>query len=196
MFTRCWNWLVVEWRWPAAAVFAGGMLLPFVAVVWHLAGPVLGLVALQLPLYMLHQGEEHLGDRFRHDVNAMFGAEVLSRGATFWINSIGVWGVDLASILLAAFVAPAWGVIAVDLAILNGVIHVLSAIKRRTSNPGLVTAIVLLIPIGALSLWRLSEDPSMTAAMQWTGVGVAVLIHLLIIAWVVRCRRTLARHAR
>jgi hypothetical protein len=192
MFTRCWRWLVVEWNWPAAAVFAGCMLLPFVAMLWHLAGPVFALVALQLPLYMLHQGEEHLGDRFRRDVNVMFGGEVLSPAAAFWINSLGVWGVDLVSILLAVFVAPAWGAIAIWLTLFNGATHILAFIARRRPNPGLVTSIVLFLPLGGAALWTLSRSPGMTTSMQWVGFGTAWLVHAAIIAWIVSRRRTIA----
>lgn len=192
MLTRCWNWLVVDWRWPGAAVFAGCMLLPFVAMLWHLAGPVIGLIALQLPLYLFHQGEEHLGDRFRLDINSLFGGDVLSPAAAFWINAIGVWAVDLVSILLAVFVAPAWGVIAVDLAIFNGVTHVLAFLARRRSNPGLITSIVLFLPIGGTALWMLSQTPGMTVAMQGVGFGTALVVHAAIIGWVVIRRRLLA----
>lgn len=190
--TRCWKWLVDDWRWPGATVFAGCMLLPFIGMLWHLAGPVIALIALQLPLYMLHQGEEHLGDRFRRDINAMFGGEVLSPAAVFWINSIGVWGVDLVSILLAVFVAPAWGVVAIWLTLFNGATHILAFVARRQSNPGLITSLVLFLPLGGAALWVLSHTAGMTAGMQGLGFGTALVVHAAIIGWIVSRKRALA----
>ncbi len=70
-------------------VAAGGLLLfallPALVTGWSLA---LVAVLLQLPVYMLHQYEEHDDDRFRRFFNhTMFGGrEVLSRRAVFVIN--------------------------------------------------------------------------------------------------------------
>ena len=48
-----------------------------------------------LPLYMVHQYEEHDGDRFRHHFNRTIGQgrEVLSPLVVFLANVPGVWGV-------------------------------------------------------------------------------------------------------
>ena len=69
MFARTLEWLVGKWQWPYAALFTAmflGVLAPFV---FRYAGLPLGLVFLQLPIYMLHQYEEHAGDRFRLWIN-------------------------------------------------------------------------------------------------------------------------------
>ncbi len=51
------------------------------------------LVALQLPVYMLHQYEEHDDDRFRRFANRVMGGgvELLTVPAVFVINIGGVW---------------------------------------------------------------------------------------------------------
>ena len=58
------------------------LLLPAIGAGWPL---VLVLVYLQMPIYMLHQYEEHAGDRFRLWVNNMIGhgRDVLTPIATF-----------------------------------------------------------------------------------------------------------------
>ena len=66
---RIWGWLVGEWQWPYAALFTGCALLALAPLWFHFAGGPLGWVHLQLPIYMLHQGEEHAGDRFRLHAN-------------------------------------------------------------------------------------------------------------------------------
>ena len=58
MFARTLEWLVGKWQWPYAALFTAmflGVLAPFA---FRYAGLPLGLVFLQLPIYMLHQYEE------------------------------------------------------------------------------------------------------------------------------------------
>src|SRR5690606_6727990 len=114
------------------------------------AGPGLALVFLQLPVYMIHQWEEHAGDRFRRHANELIGGgrEVLTPSAVFWINSAGVWGVDLAALYLAWAVAPPAGLVAGYLALVNAVLHGAPAVARRAYNPGLVTAVVLFLPLG------------------------------------------------
>src|SRR5215813_14043384 len=98
-----WRWLVCDWQWPAAAVFAGVFLLTLVPLFAGLAGAALTLVYVQLPVYLLHQGEEHIGDRFRLYVNRAVGGgrEALTPAATFWINSLGVWVYNLVFLYLA-----------------------------------------------------------------------------------------------
>jgi hypothetical protein len=63
------GWLVREWQWPAASLFAACLLLLLVPAWLGVAGLALTLVYLQLPVYLLHQWEEHTGDCFRQYVN-------------------------------------------------------------------------------------------------------------------------------
>ena len=65
MFGRTLDWLVNRWQWPYAALFTAGFLAVLAPFVFRVAGVPLGLIYLQLPVYMLHQYEEHAGDRFR-----------------------------------------------------------------------------------------------------------------------------------
>ncbi|HTU24978.1 MAG TPA: hypothetical protein VMF30_06250, partial [Pirellulales bacterium] len=59
MCARTLEWLVGKWQWPYATLFAAGFLAVLAPFVFHFAGLPLGLVYLQLPIYMLHQYEEH-----------------------------------------------------------------------------------------------------------------------------------------
>ena len=147
------DWLVAKWQWPAATLFAACFLAVLAPMVFHYAGTPLGLVYLQLPIYMLHQFEEHRGDRFRIWVNRTIGhgREVLTPIATFWINSLLVWGLDLVALYLACFVSLWLGLIAIYMPIVNGIAHVVPAIINRRYNPGLVTGIVLFLPVGVTS---------------------------------------------
>ncbi|MGC1481093.1 MAG: HXXEE domain-containing protein, partial [Chthoniobacterales bacterium] len=118
------------------------------------------------------------------------GVEVLSRPATFVINSLGVWVVDLVAIYLAVFVAPGWGLMAFYLPLINTVGHVGQAVALHRSNPGLWTALGLFLPLAGAGLWIVSQAGGVTFLMQVVGFAVALVIHAAII---IHVKRTLAR---
>src|SRR5690606_30897735 len=105
-------WIDANW------VYAGLVAALFLLALAPLLATVLSLpllaVYLHLPVYMLHQIEEHVRDRFRRFFNRWIGLgrEVLTPGAVVLINVPGVWGVTLASLYLAAFVGIGLGLIA------------------------------------------------------------------------------------
>lgn len=180
------DWFQHNWMY---AGFVAGLFLfaivPLLVMAWSL--PLL-LVYLLLPVYMVHQLEEHHDDRFRSWVNeVMFGGrDVLTTPAVVLINVVGVWAVDLAVVYLAAFVGLGLGLIAVYLTLVNGVIHIAAAVAKRAYNPGLVTSVVLFLPVGLWALVAISAAPGVGPADQAIGLGAALLIHAAIIVHVKR----------
>lgn len=189
---RCWNWLVVEWQWPHASLFAA-VALAAVAPAWFaISGLVLGCVFVQLPIYLLHQWEEHRDDRFRLYINRVIGGgrEALTPAATFWINALGVWLVDLVALYLAVFVDPALGLMAIYLPLLNSVGHVVPALMRREYNPGLWTTLGLFLPVSGACAVVVATNSHACWRAQILGLGVAFAVHVAII---VHVRRRLSR---
>lgn len=180
------DWFQHNWMY---AGFVAGLFLfaivPLLVTAWSL--PLL-LVYLLLPVYMVHQLEEHHDDRFRRWVNeVMFGGrDVLTTPAVVVINVVGVWAVDLAVVYLAAFVGLGLGLIAVYLTLVNGVIHIAAAVAKRAYNPGLVTSVVLFLPVGLWALVAISAAPGVGPADQAIGLGAALLVHAAIIVHVKR----------
>jgi hypothetical protein len=158
-------------------------LMPAFTRTWEL--PLI-LVFLQLPVYMLHQLEEHDDDRFRRFINDLIGGgrEVLSRGAVFVINVPGVWGVNLLSILLAFSLDLGFGLIAIYLTLINGLVHLAQAVRLRRYNPGLITAVILFLPVGGLALAAVMKSGSVTIGYHMLGLSSAVAIHLAIVGWI------------
>ena len=189
------DWLVTRWQWPAAGLFAAAFLGALAPLLVRSSGLALTLVYLQLPLYLLHQWEEHAADRFRLHINRALGGgrEVLTPTATFWINALGVWGVDLIAIYLAWYVRPALGLAAGYLAVVNGLVHVAAAVKRREYNPGLWTALALLLPFGTWCILSIAIAARAGWSDHWIGLGAAVAVHLAIIVHGVR-RVQMLRH--
>jgi hypothetical protein len=168
------------------------LLLPAIDQGWPL---VLVLVYLQMPIYMLHQLEEHDADRFQQTVNEMIGhgEDVLPREAIFVIN-IGVWGLNLVSFALAAHAGIGWGLIGAYAMLVNALAHIGQAVRLRQYNPGLVTAAILFLPVGAGGLWAISATGEASTLHHVIGLAVALLIHAGIVAYVVsNARRMGAR---
>jgi hypothetical protein len=182
------QWLVDKWQWPAASLFVACLLLLLAPIWFRAAGTALGLVYLQLPVYMLHQWEEHTGDRFRVYVNRHIvgGREALTPTATFWINALGVWAVDLLALHLAGFVQLSLGLIAVYLPLINALGHVAPAIATRQYNPGLWTALFLFLPVGGWSWHVIGTASDATWESHTIGVAVALAVHAAIVVHVLR----------
>lgn len=195
MYGRVLDWLVAKWQWPYAALFTAAFLGTLAPLVFHYAGIAFGLVFLQLPIYMLHQYEEHNGDRFRQWVNSTVGhgREALTPIATFWINSLLVWGLDLAALYLACFVDLSLGLIAIYLPIVNSFGHIVPAILGRQYNPGLTTSLAVFLPFGLLSAYAVSHAAGSTLNDHLLALGAALAVHALIIAHVARRLSQLSR---
>jgi hypothetical protein len=178
--------------WVYGGFLGAFLLLGLMPICWRSWSLPLILVFLQLPVYMLHQLEEHDDDRFRNWVNRVLGGgrELLSKTAVFVINVPGVWGVNLVSLLLAATLDLGFGLISIYLTIVNGIVHVVQAIRMKGYNPGLITAILLFLPVGGLALWTIHAAGTISLAYDLLGFGTAIAIHLAIVAHVViRMRR-------
>jgi hypothetical protein len=192
------DWLVGQWQWPAACMFAACAMLLLMPVWIATMGTALALVALQLPLYMVHEWEEHTADRFRKYVNQNIagGYDALTRPAAFWINAIGVWGLELVSLYLACFVKLSFGLIALYLPLVNALIHIGQAVMRREYNPGLWTSLALFVPISGWGLYVVSTQSAATWVGHAVDAGIVVVVHLgLVIYMVLRVGRLRATTA-
>lgn len=174
-------------HWVYGGFLAGLLLLLLAPVLVHSWSAPLVATFLCLPVYMVHQYEEHDKDRFRQFVNRQIGrGEVLSPLAVFVINVPGVWGVVGISLALAATVGVGFGLIAAYLIVVNGIIHVIHALIKRGYNPGLATAIVLFLPLGGYCIAAIQQTGGGAALMHVVGVGTAIGIHVAIIVHVFR----------
>lgn len=178
------RWLVDEWRWPYAGALAACFLLVVFPVLWSAEGLALALVFLQLPVYLLHQLEEHAGDLFRRYVNARLGQgrEVLGRPLTFSINALCVWVPFCVALLLAVYVDLGLGLIAVYLSAANALAHVAATLASRAYNPGLCTAVGLLAPASAAGAYEVGAAVGPSLAVQLLAAGIAIGAHVALIA--------------
>lgn len=183
-------WLYRNWV-PAALCMAVFLLLlaPALALSWD---PPILMIYLQVPIYMLHQVEEHTGDRFRQFVNQRFGGvEALTPAAVLVVNIPGVWGIGLLSIYAALFFGIGWGLAMIYLVVVNALIHIVTALAGRGYNPGLWTALALFLPAGGFALWVVSSSPGVGTIHHAVGLAIAVAIHIVLVIHTFRRARRL-----
>lgn len=130
-----------------------------------------------LVIYMVHQIEEHLWPGgFRQFANA----HVFESGQDDWpVTKGGVALVNIAYVwlplgLAALFPGPLrWlGLSWVGLTLINAIIHLVTTARLRIYNPGLITAILLFLPV---TVWMLAK-----AVMNGTLSGWQVLLILVL----------------
>lgn len=169
----------VEAHWVAAALFMGLALLLLLPLGIAGGDSALLLVYLASPIYMLHQVEEHLGDRFRSYVNTRVfgGVEALTTADVLVINLPGVWGLNLAALYAARFAGAGWGLAAGYLILVNGISHVGMAARLRGYNPGLASAALAFIPFGLASALLIPG----TTLQHGVGLGIALAVHAAIV---------------
>jgi hypothetical protein len=175
------DWFFRNWMYAGAV--AAAFLFAIVPILASFMSLALLLIYAQLPVYMLHQVEEHAGDRFRTYFNALLagGKDALTSDAVVFINVVGVWGGNLLVFYLARFAELGYGLIAVYLTLVNALAHFANAAATRRYNPGLATAACLFVPIGAWALYEVSRSGGVTARHHFVGLAVALLAHAAIV---------------
>lgn len=173
--------------WVYGGFLAGLLLLalsPLLLAGWDRAAVLAFLV---LPVYMLHQYEEHDDDRFHRFAVETFGKgrDVLPTPAIFVINIGLVWALLAVVLWLMRRVDPGFAVVAGYVVLVNGIVHLAAWAALRRYNPGLLTGLLLFLPLGIAVL---ATAPAGTG-LHLFGLVLAVGIHLAI---VVDARRKLA----
>jgi Protein of unknown function with HXXEE motif len=139
------------------------------------------IFAALLVIYMLHQIEEHLWPGgFRQFTNA----HVFESGRDDWpVDPGGVALVNIGYVWLpvaAAALFPQtlrWvGLAWVGLTLINAITHIVTSIRFRGYNPGLVTSIVLFVPF---TVWVLMHEAA-HGLLSGTEIGLIVLLGLVL----------------
>jgi hypothetical protein len=167
-------------NWSRMALPAGLVLICFVPMINAFGGLPLVLLYLHLPAYMIHQYEEHSVGNFKIMINRMLagGKEKITDTPIFLVNIIGVWVVYLVSINVAALGAIGDGLLMPYSMLINGVLHITTTVKDRRYNPGVLTSIILFVPLSIFTIYTVSQNPETTAGYQLFGIAVAVLLHV------------------
>ena len=165
---------------PLLAVLTGiGLFIifnPSQAMFWALVN---------IPLYLLHQTEEHLcPGGFKKYINTFVnkdpeGVETLTDKKIFWINIILVW-FAFAVFGILTTVNIGFGLLIIIFSLINCATHIRQGIMDRRWNPGLVMASIQFV-ISLYAAYFVSSHGLNHAVYWWIGsVLFSILIHVLL----------------
>jgi len=145
---------------------------------------VLFLIWIQLPIYLLHQFEEHNWNGFKNYINkAVFkvkeGDFPLNDKIIFWVNIPIVW------ILIPIFAGLSsvnimYGLWIPYFAVFNSLTHVIVSIRNREYNPGLIVSLILGIPVGIYALFIFYSYIQVPVLISILSIFFAILLHVIV----------------
>ena len=188
---------VVLYDWPFFAL-AGGVAGMAILLAWPRPSDALPrwrdpawLVCLMLPMYMLHQFEEHGFNLFAQryhfieELCASLGYRELSRcpaSPSFVLAvNLGVWIPGVLAILYRRRNIMV-GACAMGIPLVNAAVHVGVGIAQHHYNSGLLTAVGLFVPICAWTLFQLWRSGTLDKARLASVLASVVAVHLVLIA--------------
>ncbi len=174
-----------EWflhNWSRAALPMALVLLALSPLLLDALGLAVWLVYLQLPVYMLHQYEEHSRGAFKEAINRMRadGREPFTDTNILWINVGLVWVTFLVLLYAARYIDLALGLVAPYGMLLNGLLHTGAGMRQRRSNPGLWTSLLLFLPVGAGSIYAIGRIAGASVGEHLLGLGGGIALHLIV----------------
>lgn len=150
---------------------------------------ILFLIFIQIPIYLLHQFEEHAWPGgFKNYVNQRVfkvndGEYPLSDISVFWINIPVIW-ILMPIFASLSYISFFFGLWIPYFAVLNSLTHVIAAIVKREYNPGLAVSVILGIPVGIYALWIFYALIDVPLLFTFLSILAAVLMHLIIIIFI------------
>jgi hypothetical protein len=180
------SWMVENYTWSRVGLPAALLMLLLLPLLVTDDNRSMVLLVTLLPIYMIHQYEEHAHGRFAASINETIGKGhvVMSPLVIFAINIGTVWVLFVISFYLARFVAAGFAFIPVYLTLLNGLLHIGMLLRMRKYNPGLYTSIALFLPWGTFLLIYFEREVSHLLAFNLTGVIAGIVGHAGIVAYV------------
>ena len=147
------------------------------------------LIWLQIPVYLLHQFEEHAWPGgFAGFVNKIVFKQEngpLDEKSIFWINIPIVW----IGFPIFAALATIWidlGIWIIYLSLVNGAFHILVALRLRRYNPGVVMSLLFNVPLSIYTLVRMPEIASISALSHSIGIAIAIVIQVGLVAFIIK----------
>jgi hypothetical protein len=141
-----------------------------------------------VPIYLLHQFEEHRWNGFKNYINKKVfnvqkGDFPLNDKNIFWINIPIIW------ILMPIFAGLSsinimFGLWIPFFAVFNSLSHVIFSIQNWEYNPGLIVSLILGIPVGTYALITFYSYIAVSAIISIISIFFALLLHIIIFSYI------------
>ncbi len=180
------NWLYNNWA--KLSVLLAIVLTTYIIIFIKPENILLFLIWIQIPIYLLHQFEEHAWNGFKNYINKKVfkvqeGNFPLNEKNIFWINIPIIW------ILMPIFAGLSsinimFGLWIPYLAVFNSLSHVIFSIRNREYNPGLIVSLILGIPVGIYALIVFYSYIAVPVIISIISIFFAVLLHIIIFGYI------------
>jgi hypothetical protein len=180
------NWLYNNWA--KLSLFLAVIATVLIYIFIKPDNFLLFLIWMQLPIYLLHQFEEHNWNGFKNYVNrTVFKVREddfpLNDKIIFWVNIPIIWilipifsGLSSANIMFGLWIPY--------FAVFNSLSHVIVSMRNREYNPGLLVSLILGIPAGIYTLiifYSYIQVPVLISALS---IFFAVLLHIIVFSFI------------
>ena len=183
------NWLYKNWA--RLCIILSIIVAVIILLTVKTNNILLFLIWIQIPIYLLHQFEEHAWPGgFKKFVNTeIFNVEVgeypLNDTNIFWINVPIIW-VLMPIFASLSYINLFFGLWIPYFAVFNSLTHVIGAVVKRKYNPGLFVSLVLGIPVAIYTLWLFYSLVNVPIIITLLSILAVLLLHLAIIIPAVR----------
>jgi hypothetical protein len=180
------NWLYKNWA--KLSVLLAIILTIFIIVFIKTENTVLFLIWIQIPVYLLHQFEEHARNGFKNYINKKVfkvqeGDFPLNDKNIFWINIPIIW-ILMPTFAVLSSINMMFGLWIPYFAVLNSLSHVIFSIRNREYNPGLIVSLILGIPVGAYALIVFYSNIAVPTIISILSIFFALLLHIIIFGYI------------
>ena len=188
------NWLYKNWA--RICLILSIIITIIIFLVVKTNNLILFLIWIQIPIYLLHQFEEHywpggFKNFFNKEIfNVDDGEYPLNDINIFWINVPIIW------VLMPIFAALSYinlffGLWIPYFAVFNSLTHIAAAIIKRKYNPGLFVSLVLGIPVAIYTLWVFYTLINVPLIITVLSLLIVLILHLIIIIFSTRRLKSL-----
>jgi hypothetical protein len=183
------NWLYKNWA--RLCIILSIIVVVIILLAVKTNNILLFLIWIQIPIYLLHQFEEHSWPggfkKFvnREIFNVKVGEYPLNDTNIFWINVPIIW-VLMPIFASLSYINLFFGLWIPFFAVFNSLTHVIGAVVKRKYNPGLFVSLVLGIPVAVYTLWLFYSLVNVPLIITLLSILAVILLHLAIIVPAVR----------
>jgi hypothetical protein len=185
---------MISWfykNWAKLCIILSIIVAVIILLVVKTNNILLFLIWIQIPIYLLHQFEEHSWPGgFKKFVNKeIFNVEVgeypLNDTNIFWINVPIIW-VLMPIFASLSYINLFFGLWIPYFAVFNSLTHLIGAVVKRKYNPGLFVSLVLGIPVAIYTLWLFYSLVNVPLIITLLSILAVLLLHIAIIVPAVR----------
>jgi hypothetical protein len=138
-------------HWTRGTTILGLILFSTLFLLNGKIDPVNWFLWLNLSIYALHQFEEFiLPGGFKQELESQVRGTVSDR-AIFFINIIYIW-IALPVFFLLRSVSPIFPVSILFTVLINALLHIVTAIRQKHYNPGLIVSVILTLPVASYTI--------------------------------------------